>query len=248
MKLTKRDEKMLKFGGMAALLILALGWGILPAARNWSDTRAAAVAQREYVHTLKRRVSAQEATLRQRNALVGRLGALFDPHKTPVAEAAPPDQTAKPGEPAKDQQASESKSEPESTEEKIAAPAADAPPGQPRPQRPEAATQTPGPDADTLAAFVEQHAKKAGATIKRLTPQRNAPGYRGGKRFESVALQVKLECSIQSLIGLLEALEKGDHFVRVDAIQVRRDLSKGDKMDVSLDLRAYEASGTQHES
>jgi hypothetical protein len=50
------------------------------------------------------------------------------------------------------------------------------------------------------------------------------------------------------LIGLLEALEKGDHFVRVDAIQVRRDLSKGDKMDVSLDLRAYEASGTQHES
>jgi len=92
----------------------------------------------------------------------------------------------------------------------------------------------------SLAAHLERTAEKSGVKIERISPKRQSRGRRGTRHFNSVALQVRLESNVQNLIKLLHALEKGERFVRVEQIQLRRDLKKGDNMQVSLDIVGYE--------
>ena len=42
---------------------------------------------------------------------------------------------------------------------------------------------------------------------------------------------------------MLHALDQGEHFVRVDKLQIRRDINKGDTIDATLEILAYEALG-----
>ena len=164
-----------------------------------------------------------------------------------TAKPAPPD-AGKPGagkvEPPKGEQANAepAKSGPANAE----APKGEQPksePEKPGPPSPEA-QKAPAPGSNTLAGYVEQNAKKAGATVKRITPKKASTAFRETKRFRVVTLQVNLECGIQNLVDVLKALEKGEHFVKIDQFQLKRDVASGDKLDVTMDLHSYEAEAT----
>ena len=93
----------------------------------------------------------------------------------------------------------------------------------------------------SLAAHLERTAKKSGVKIKRISPKKQSRGRRGTRHFSSVALQIRIESDMQNLIKLLHALEKGERFVRIEQMQLRRDLKKGNNMEISLDIVGYEA-------
>lgn len=119
--------------------------------------------------------------------------------------------------------------------------------GQPKEEAPkpegskDQAPKAAAPGSNTLAGYVEQNAKKAGATVKRITPKKDTAAFRNPKRFHPVTLQVSIECSIQNLVEMLKALEKGERFVKVDQLQLKRDQAGGDKIEVTMDLHSYEA-------
>ncbi|MCC6697303.1 MAG: hypothetical protein IT365_16865 [Candidatus Hydrogenedentes bacterium] len=162
-----------------------------------------------------------------------------DGKPAPEAAATPKAEGADKPAPPKAVKAEPDKPEPGKPEPpKEGAPKDEAPkPEGPKEQAPKAAA----PGSNTLAGYVEQNAKKAGATIKRITPKKDAAAFRNPKRFHPVTLQVSLECSIQNLVEMLKALEKGERFVKVDQLQLKRDLAGGDKIEVTMDLHSYEA-------
>jgi hypothetical protein len=98
------------------------------------------------------------------------------------------------------------------------------------------------PTGATLAAYVEQSAKKAEATVKSITPLKTTAGMRSTKYYRPVMLQVKVQCKAKGLLALLQALENGERFVKVEQLQIHREPSKDD-IDVTLDVRAYESAG-----
>ncbi len=248
MNLPDRDKRALAVGAALVLAILLVGYVMIPIGRKWSESRSVAGAKREFISTLAKRLDEQEATLKQRNALVLRMGSLFGPgtettkrseEKAPVepenvpannqeSEAAKPDTKQESGNQA-------DKPKPGDEETKAAPEISD----KANPKRDEVKKK--GSAAATLAGYVEQSAKQAGATIKRITPRKSSAGLRNTKYFHPVTLQVTMECTIQNLVKVLYALEKGERFVNVDQIQIHRDTGGGDRMDVTLDLRSYEA-------
>ena len=98
-------------------------------------------------------------------------------------------------------------------------------------------------EASSLATYVEKNAMAAKIKIKRITPKKGASGKKGTKYFEPVTLQVSFECQITNLVQLLHDLEKGELFVRVDKLEITRDVAQGDKLNASLDLSSYEPIG-----
>jgi hypothetical protein len=258
-----RDKKALTLGGIAVLVIIVLGYGVIPMARNWSERRANQTSDQVYAALLRESVRSQEATLKQRNALALRMGSLFAPQALPAvpekkeeeapAPATPPTASPPPASPP----AAEGSVVPEVVKpgaDATTAPPAGVPPppsGDPaKPPTPEpgkpgagkAGSPKPEPPASsTLAGYVEQQAKKSGATVKRITPKKSSAAFKGTKRFHAVTLQVSFECNVQNLVEMLKALEKGERFVRIDQFQLKRDLAGGDKLDVTMDLHSYEA-------
>lgn len=249
MNLPDRDKRALMIGGGLVLLIVLVGYVILPMERKWSDAHSLSVSRQAFVATLAQRVYAQEATLKQRNALVLRMGSLFGPGPlTPQASSenaavkpssGPADEPTP--EPANTKAGQETKPQTKKPEAEDKAPETPTDkPEQPTPDKKEA-SKTGATASASLAGYVEQSAKQAGATIKRITPRKSSAGLKGTKYFHPVSLQVTMECTIQNLVKALNTLEKGERFVTVDQIQIRRDSGKGDRMDVTLDLRSYEA-------
>ncbi|MCC6487648.1 MAG: hypothetical protein IT364_09125 [Candidatus Hydrogenedentes bacterium] len=275
MKIEGRDKKALTYGGAAVLAILIVGYGVIPLVRNWGSSAPSKARDEAYVETLRESVRSQEATLKQRNALVLQMGSLFGPLAVPKAkdekkpaETLPPEAgVPPPQEGGATQDGPKSSVDGKPTPETAAAPKTEGaekpavpeivkvdpgkpePPkdGQPKDEAPkpegpkEQAPKTAAPGNNTLAGYVEQNAKKAGATVKRITPKKNAAAFSKAKHFHPVTLQVSLECSIQNLVEILKALEKGERFVRVDQFQLKRDLAGGDKIEVTMDLHSYEA-------
>lgn len=279
MNLSERDKKALTVGAGLVVLVLLLGYVIMPGIRSWSETRGELSSRREQLSNLRERVESHGALVKQRNALVMRLGALFDPAAAPAVPVEKKGKDAPaPGKESKEDSV-ETKAEPTQpdapkpegeSKEPTAVPApeakAEAPPS-PTPESPksESPAAEPGKEATakpeeakleegakegsgekpregaTLAGFVEQSAQKAGVTIKSITPAVSTLGRRGGKSFRPVSLQVKCDCNVQGLVGLLQALEKGERFVKIEQVQINRDASK-DTMSVTMDVRAYEST------
>jgi len=94
-----------------------------------------------------------------------------------------------------------------------------------------------------LAGYIEQTAKKSGIKIERITPRRTLGGKAARKHFRSVTLQVKVEANPKSLLSMLSVLEGGEFLVRIDSLQLRRDIKKGDKIDATFEVVGYEALG-----
>lgn len=260
MNIESRDKKALTLGVVAVLAIILLGYGVIPAARRWSVTQADLTSDQAYVASLRESVRSQEATLKQRNALVLRMGSLFGPQASPAVAKKEETPAASPATPSTPP--SPASGTPEDVKKPVAGdktvPQAEAPPpsgdaAKPPPPEPDKADakksdikkveppKTTPPESGTLAGYVEQNAKKAGATVKRITPKKSATALKDTKRFRAVTLQVSFECTVQNLVDLLKALEKGDRFVKVDLFQLKRDLASGDKLEVTMDLHSYEA-------
>lgn len=107
------------------------------------------------------------------------------------------------------------------------------------PAPPAAPSQTSG----SLAGYVEQTAKKAGVKIGRITPRRTLGARTTRKHFRSVTLQIKVEANPKSLLSMLSVLEGGEYLVRIDSLQLRRDIQKGDKIAATFEVVGYEALG-----
>lgn len=98
-------------------------------------------------------------------------------------------------------------------------------------------------EASSLATYIEKNAMAAKIKLKRITPKKSTSGKKGTKHFEPVTLQVNFECQVTNLVQLLHDLEKGELLVRVDKLEITRDVAQGDKLNASLDLSSYEPIG-----
>lgn len=99
-------------------------------------------------------------------------------------------------------------------------------------------------EASSLATYVEKNAKGAQVKIQRITPKKNSSGRKRTKYFEPVTLQVSFECQIAQLVKLLHDLEKGEQFVRVDQLEITRNLEQGDKLTASMEVSSYQLKET----
>ena len=222
MKLEGRDRKVVIAGVVLAACIVGVGYVILPMMRTWSDNQDRLTSRRNQIATLKDHAKSQESLAMRRNVLVTRLGSLFGVEETSGGPNAS-------GEPPPDLQSQESGQSPPQ-----------APPAKgPSPPASEPQSRTSG----SLAGYVEQTAQKAGIKIKRITPRRTSGGRKPGKYFRPVTLQVKIETNPLSLINMLAVLEGGEYLVRIDSLQIRRDIKKGDTIDATFEVVGYEATG-----
>lgn len=266
MNLSERDKKVAVFGGIAALAILVIGYGIIPLVKSWTGSSEALSSKAAYVSDLQARIESQGALVKQRNALAKRMGSLFEAPDKPepkkdeakkskgaqTPESPKPETVAAvtPESPKPEVQVKNAAQSPESPKGEAPAVAAavspESPKGETKPgDKKEEAKKDEKPEAAggaTLAGYVEQNAKKSEATVKSITPIKTSAGYRGARYYRSVMLQVKLQCKAKGLVTLLQALEQGERFVKVEQIQIRREPNKDD-MDVTLDVRAYESTG-----
>jgi len=93
-----------------------------------------------------------------------------------------------------------------------------------------------------LATYLERTAAGAGVKIKRIAARRQAGGRKDSEHFRPVTLQVSVDAGIEELLRLLYALEKGDRFVRVEQLQLRRGSDEGGASDATLEIMAYEVA------
>ena len=110
-------------------------------------------------------------------------------------------------------------------------------------EKPEAPPKSPVPTikASSLATYVEKNAKTAGIKIKRIAPQKNNSGRKNTKFFQPATIKFSFECKIKNLLTLLNDFENGEQFIRIDQIQINRDVQKGDALTVSMEVSSYEA-------
>ena len=228
MNLSQRDRRTLIAGGVLAVLII-LGTPLL---RKWSDMGGALAAQRAEVARLRESTDGYEALVRHRGVLVSRLGSLLEPDAKD-AKAAPA--TENPSDAS--EETPDAPEPPKDTEQEPGAPhEAEAPP-------PDIPETPPKEEAahESVAGYVGRAANESGIKIKRVTPKK-APGSGAARSyFKPVTVQVTMETTAENLIKMLHALEQGGRFTHVDQIQLTRNLSKGDTIEVSLDVMAYEA-------
>ncbi len=107
----------------------------------------------------------------------------------------------------------------------------------PNPPKPRAAS------ALSLAAYLDQTTKKAGVKIKNIKPKKLTASQKDRKYFRASTVQVTFDTKLQSLLKLLHALEKGERLIRIEDINLRRDLKKGDTVSVTLDIVGYVPQG-----
>lgn len=232
MKLEGRERKAVIAGAGLALGIVVVGYVILPMTRTWSDNQDRLTTRQNQIATLKDHAKSQESLVTRRNVLNLRLGSLFGVTETSGdSEAASELSPSPPG------------SESQESEQPPAQ--VSSPEGQSTPAK---ASQSPrqrqgNKSSGSLAGYVEQTAKKAGIKIKRITPRRTSGGKKSAKYFRPVTLQVKVEANPLSLIAMLAVLEGGEYLVRIDSLQIRRDIQKGDSIDATFEVVGYEALG-----
>jgi len=161
----------------------------------------------------------------------------------------PPEGDASPPEPATDTETAESEDKAENGDRKGKAGETEEADQTDQTDRTDQAEKAEKPDEAwsgvRLAAQLERLASKSGVKIKRVSPKKAPGSKQGRKHFTQVMMQVTFECNIDTLIKMLHALEKGDRFIRVERLQLTRNLSKGDTIDASLDVLAYEAEAGQ---
>jgi Type II secretion system (T2SS), protein M subtype b len=96
------------------------------------------------------------------------------------------------------------------------------------------------PAAESVAGYVGRVAKESGVKLKRVTPRKTSGSRAAREHFKPATVQVSMEATAENLIKMLHTLEKGGRFARVEQMQLLRNASKGNTIDVSLDVMAYE--------
>ena len=222
MILTNREKRTISIaagGGAAVLLIYFVG---LPLWNRWTALGAALEPKVLLLEKLQERAKAQNALLVRRDALAQALGAV-EGRAAPSgpAQSAPPSASPPAGE----------------NPTKPSKPATSGPAG------PGAAPASPGapPHAVTLAAYIERQASAAGIRFNSVTPFTPAHSYKGGKSLAPAGVVVTLETATPAFLRLLYALEKGDRLVRVETMEIHRDIKKGSSITATLHLVGYEA-------
>ena len=215
----KRTTWIAAGGGAAVLLIYFVG---LPLWNRWTALGAMLEPKVLLLQKLEERANAQNALLVRRDALARELGAV-------EGQAAPsgPAQGAPP-------------SAPPPADEKLGKSSKPATLG---PAGPGAAAPSPSapPHAVSVAAYVERQAKTVGIRLNSVAPFTPTLGYRGGKSLTPAGVVVTVETAMPALLRLLYALEKGDRLVRVEKMEIHRDLKKGPNIMATLQLVGYEA-------
>ncbi len=91
-----------------------------------------------------------------------------------------------------------------------------------------------------LSVQLERIAGKSGMKIKRLVPKTRRSGSGKYKHFTREVLQVSVEGSTENFMKMLHAIEKGGRFMRIESVQIRRDIAKGSQLNVTLDVMGYD--------
>jgi hypothetical protein len=230
-------------GGAAVLLIYFAG---LPLWKRWTALGAALEPKALLMARLEERAKAQNALIARRDSLASELGAVEGrPAPAGPAQGMPPmprpPAAEKPG-PSKSAMPGASGS---------AAAATGPVPHSPAAARalsglagPGAAPPVPGtsPHAVTVAAYVERLAASVGVRFNNVTPFTSTLGYRGGKSLTPAGVMVTLETATPALLQLLYKLEKGDRLMRVEKMDIHRDIKKGPMVTATLYIVGYEAA------
>ncbi len=95
-------------------------------------------------------------------------------------------------------------------------------------------------DVPALEALLEKAVKKSGGRVKLISAKKSPRQTLRLKHFKMTVLQVQTDLSVDSLVKLLHALEKGPRFARVDSLKVRHDLKKPGALSVTFEVIAYE--------
>jgi hypothetical protein len=235
----RRTTLVAAVGGAAVLLIYFV---VLPLWNRWTELGAALEPKLSLLDKLEERARAQNALLARREALERELGQV-----TGGAGASNP----APGAPSSGAPAAApSSSAPTSVVPSPASgkthrtPSASANSTAPR-GAPPAAAAMPGPAATpaaTIAAYVERQARILNIRFNSVTPCTPMLGYRNGKFLMPAGIVVTLETATPAFLRLLYALEKGDRLMRVERMEIHRDLKKGQIITATLQIVGYEAA------
>jgi len=214
----KRTTWIAAVGGAAVLLVYFVG---LPLWNRWTALGAALESKVLLLERLEERANAQNALLVRRDALARELGAVESrPAPANPAQGAPPSAPPPAGEKL-------TKSKP--------APSAPAGPGA------AAASPSAPPRAVWVAAYVERQANTVGIRFNSVTPFTPTLGYKDGRSLTPAGVAVTLETVTPVFLRLLYALEKGERLIRVEKMEIHRDLKKGPNITATLYLVGYEA-------
>jgi hypothetical protein len=205
---------MMTAGAAVAALTVLIMWILLPLAERWSALGARLHPELQALERLEERVARRQALQSRRARLVRQLGYLYPPSQ-----------------PAEDDE-QEGAEGPKNTE------AGDPEPSE-APKQEGSGKGTPAPPA--LEAELEKAAKECGVGVKRISAERNSRASGRGRRLRIRTLRIEAECTMDALVKLLHALEKGPRFVRVESLKVRHDLKKPLAVKVTIEASAYEA-------
>lgn len=223
---TKREKRTALVMAAFGTAVLAFYYLALPLRNRWMTLGDELKPRIQYMERLRARAESQNALLARRDELARKLGTLDGSETQPAAGANPaPGPSAPPGGPAK---ASANSAAPQ------------------QPGKAAATHQTPRKDAPrppALTTYVERQANSAGIRLNNMVLANPAHCCKDGRAFAPVGLQTSMETTTPALIKLLHALEKGGRLVRVEQMDIRRDIKKGQNMTVTLYLVGYEPSG-----
>ena len=239
-----REEKRTTFIAVGAgAAILLIYYAVPPMLKQSAELGT----KLRYLEKLQERARAQNELLARRDDLVKKLGAVTG--REGMAAGNVPSPAAPPSPPGPARAASTSQTTPgPSLSGKPAVASASAPAERPKSEvsGPKSLTppapKAPPPPSVAVAAYVERQAKAADIRLNSITPTTPARSYKEGKSLTPVGLQVSMETSTAALVKLLHALEKGNRLIRIEQVDIRRDIKKGPNVTVTLYIVGYEAS------
>ncbi len=114
------------------------------------------------------------------------------------------------------------------------------PPGPPtghseRPETPQTAEDGPR----SIEVELEKIAGKSGVKLKLVSAKRTPRQAGGLKHFRMTALRIEADTDINCLMKMVHALEKGNRFIRIDALKIHQDLKKPGALNLTMEIVAY---------
>jgi hypothetical protein len=215
-------------GGAAVLLIYFVG---LPLWNRWTALGAALVPKLQLMEKLEERANAQNALLVRRDALARELGAV-EGLAAPIGPA-----QGMPSGPVQSAPAGLTQGKPPSAPPPVAEKSQKSNPA----AAPAASPDAP-PHSVAVSAYVERQAGTMGIRFNSVTPFTPTLGYRDGKSLKPAGVVVTLETATPMLLRLLFALEKGDRLLRIERMEIHRDIKKGPMISATLHIVGYEAA------
>ena len=241
MKLSRREKRMLVGGAIIVALVILVNWIIAPLSRKWAELGKQVAPRLALLETVRSRAERYASLLARRDHLSRQIGSLLEPAQPeepqkkdanpPAPPAAPSEQPAPPAAPPEQKDADTPPAPPP------------APPEQPAPVAPPAEQPAPAQpakkDVRSLEAELAKIVGKSGAKIKVVSAKQPPRATERLKFFRMTALRIEAEGNADSLVKMLHALEKGDRFIRIDALKIHQDLKKPGALNLTMEILAY---------